>query len=120
MIGILSLIQAIASMDTATLWKDSRLLSGDFVHKCHSVSLEHSRSGTRGACRLHDAVHHAPHSCDSIYVKTGTSLAPEELDEFYSCWVFMSLSTVGWCLMDLNIVAPKLWIIQMWLKNIKW
>jgi hypothetical protein len=35
------------------------------------------------------------------------SLRPELLDGFYSHSVFKSLSVIGWCLVNTNIVAPK-------------
>jgi hypothetical protein len=37
-----------------------------------------------------------------------SSLARDGLYEFYSHLVFQSLSTIGWCLVNINFVAPKI------------
>jgi hypothetical protein len=36
------------------------------------------------------------------------SLRPERLDGFYSHWVFKTLSLISWCLVNTNVVAPKI------------
>lgn len=44
----------------------------------------------------------------------------EQLDRFYSCSVFKSLSIIGLCLVSMNIPAIKLGALQMDLKKHNW
>jgi hypothetical protein len=42
-----------------------------------------------------------------LYVYMYTLLAPEQLDGFHSCSIFMSLSVIGQCLVNMNTLAPN-------------
>jgi hypothetical protein len=54
-------------------------------------------------CRLYMCVF--VYAC--MYVCMGTSLAPERLDEFYSCLVFNSLYLIGRFTVNMNIRTLK-------------
>jgi hypothetical protein len=45
---------------------------------------------------------------------------PEELDGFYSYSLFKNSCIVGQCPVNMNILAPKIWALQMGPKNTKW
>jgi hypothetical protein len=53
------------------------------------------------------------------YVKLCTSLTPQWLDEFYSNSVFSILSNICWCVVNMNILAPKIEAPQIspWKRN---
>jgi hypothetical protein len=45
------------------------------------------------------------------------SLTLEQLVGFYSYWLFKSLSIIRWCLVNMNILAPKIGALQLDPKN---
>jgi hypothetical protein len=53
------------------------------------------------------------------YICMRPSLMPEQLDGFYSCSLFKNLCIVGQCLVNMNILAPKIEALQMGPKNTK-
>jgi hypothetical protein len=51
--------------------------------------------------------------CVSVYFWINVLLLPELLDRFYSYSVFGNFSITGWCLVNMNILAPKIGALQM-------
>jgi hypothetical protein len=48
------------------------------------------------------------YACVCMYVCMCASIAPEELDGFYSYLLYKSLSTLGWRPVTMNVLAPKI------------
>jgi hypothetical protein len=60
-------------------------------------------------CRLSDSVFK--------YVWMCASLAPQRLDKFYSYSILNSLSIIGRCSANVNILAPKIGILEIGFKT---
>jgi hypothetical protein len=48
-----------------------------------------------------------------LSIRMCSSLAPEQLVEFYSYSLFKSLTIIGQCLVEMNILAPKIGALKM-------
>jgi hypothetical protein len=48
-----------------------------------------------------------------VYIFMHPSLVPEQLDGFHSCSLLKNLCIVGQCLVNMNILAPKIGALQM-------
>jgi hypothetical protein len=55
--------------------------------------------------------------CVCVCVRTSLLVIPERFDRLHSYLVFMSLSIIGWCTVNMDILALKIWALLMGLNK---